>query len=189
MMTHRQIISARILGGACALLGVLILAACEPIVETSDPAVATTQAPLEVFLVRHAEKTTAKDDPALTEAGAARADLLADMLIDAKITRIHSSDYTRTRDTAAPLADRLGLEIEIYDPSDLPAMSAKLQAAGGRHLVVGHSNTTGELTELLGGEGGDPIVEAYEYDRLYLVTTAADGSTTSALLRFGESGR
>ncbi|MEP1230429.1 MAG: phosphoglycerate mutase family protein [Litorimonas sp.] len=142
--------------------------------------------PLKVFLVRHAEKTADKDDPALTQGGQERAALLSSMLKDAGITHIHSSDYQRTRDTAAPLATRLGLSVDIYDPRDLPAMAAKLQASGGRHLVVGHSNTTGALTELLGGHGGAPIVEASEYDRLYIVTRAADGSTNSTLLRFGE---
>lgn len=139
-----------------------------------------------VYLVRHAEKTTDKDDPALTEAGQARAEALADLLADKKLTHIHSSDTKRTRDTAAPLAERLGLEVALYNPRDLPAMAAKLKATPGRHLVVGHSNTTPQLTELLGGDGGTPIVEATEYDRLYWVTTAADEPVVSYLTRFGE---
>lgn len=169
---------------ACLFLGG-IMSACQP-AATPAPSIETAeQIPLQVFLVRHAEKMTG-DDPALTEAGTARAELLADMLADAKITRIHSSDYKRTRDTAAALANALGVEVELYDPRDLDAMAERLKAAGGRHLVVGHSNTTGELTELLGGEGGTPIVEATEYDRLYVVSVGADGAATSALLRFGE---
>jgi len=55
----------------------------------------------------------------------------------------------------------------------------------GTHLVVGHSNTTPPLTELLGGEGGEPIVEATEYDRLYRVDITKDGSASSKLMRFG----
>jgi len=143
------------------------------------------QAPLSVFLVRHAEKLTG-DDPALTADGISRALALADLLADAGIQQIHSSDYTRTLETAAPLAARLGLDVELYDPRDLPGMAQRLMVEGGRHLVVGHSNTTGELTELLGGDGGAPIVEATEYDRLYLVTTGANGETVSTLLRFGQ---
>jgi phosphohistidine phosphatase SixA len=146
--------------------------------------VTKAQAPLTVFLVRHAEKMPG-DDPVLTPDGAMRADALADMLIDAKIERIHSSDYKRTRLTAAPLAARLDVAVDLYDPRDLPGMAAALKAAGGRHLVVGHSNTTGELTALLGGDGGTPIVEATEYDRLYVVTVGANGDTSSTLLRFG----
>lgn len=139
---------------------------------------------LQAYLVRHAEKQTG-DDPALTAAGETRADALADLLIDAEIERIHSSDYRRTRDTAAPLAAHLDLPVELYDPRDLPGLAAQLKAEGGRHLVVGHSNTTPPLAEALGGDGGDPIVEATEYDRLYVVTVGPDGTVTSTLLRYG----
>ena len=56
-----------------------------------------------IYLVRHAEKL-AGDDPSLTPEGAARAELLAETLGDAGIVRIYSTDYARTRGTAAPLA-------------------------------------------------------------------------------------
>lgn len=140
-------------------------------------------ADLEVFLVRHAEKQ-AGNDPALTKAGAERAEALADLLEDAGISHIRSSDFVRTRQTAAPLAARLNLPIRLYDPRDLPALAAQLREEGGRHLVVGHSNTTPPLAEELGGEGGTPIVEATEYDRLYLVTITGD-ETETFLLRYG----
>ena len=48
-------------------------------------------------------------------------------------------------------------------------------------MVVGHSNTTPELVELMGGEGGEPIVESWEYDRLYLVQTE-NGKVTRTIL-------
>lgn len=163
------------------IMATLWLVACHGTPPAADEAKFQTQ----IYLVRHAEKTKDKNDPALTIAGQERAQLLAEKLADAGITRIHSSDYTRTRDTAQPLADRLGLTVELYDPRDLPAMAEKLKAATGTHLVVGHSNTTPPLTELLGGEGGEPIVEATEYDRLYRVDITKDGSASSELMRFG----
>jgi phosphohistidine phosphatase SixA len=143
---------------------------------------------LQVYLVRHAEKTTDKEDPDLTEAGQARADLLAELLFEKGITRIHSSDYRRTRNTAVPLAKRLGVQVEIYNPRELENMATYLKEAGGIHLVVGHSNTTPQLTELLGGNGLEPIVEAYEYDRLYTVTHKKNGEIISEMTRFGKSG-
>lgn len=167
-----------------ATLAMVGLAACVSVPEPTDLSATQPQAPLTVFLVRHAEKLTGSD-PALTLAGDARAEALSDLLADAKIERIHSSDYKRTLLTAAPLAEMIGVEVELYDPRDLPGIAAQLKADGGRHLVVGHSNTTGELTALLGGDGGAPIVEATEYDRLYMVTTGTDGAATSTLLRFG----
>ncbi len=164
-----------------SLMTALMLSAC------SAPA-SKLSAPKSdaIFLVRHAEKTAEKKDPALTEAGEARAAALSERLAGEGITDIHSSDTKRTRDTAAPLAKKLGLEVQIYDPRDLPAMAAKLKAAPGRHLVVGHSNTTPQLTELLGGDGGTPIIEATEYDRLYIVTTEDGEPVKSYLTRYGE---
>ena len=166
-------------------MSLLSLAGCAPQQDAQTSTSADSFVATQIFLVRHAEKMTAKTDPALTQAGQDRAQLLANMLGDVGITHIHSSDYKRTRDTATPLAEQLGLEVMIYDPRDLAGMAAKLKGMSGRHLVVGHSNTTPPLTELLGGEGGTPIVEATEYDRLYIVTPTANGEVTTTLLRFG----
>jgi phosphohistidine phosphatase SixA len=140
--------------------------------------------PVVVYLVRHAERAEdGTSDPPISEAGHARALLLAEMLRDAGITRVHSTDYERTRSTAAPTADALGLEMLLYDPRDLAGMAAQLRQSPGRHLVLGHSNTTPQLVEALGGSPGSPI-EEMEYDRLYIVTLT-DGEATTVLLRFG----
>ena len=108
------------------------------------------------------------------------------MLRNAKIEHIHSSDYKRTRNTAAPPASKFGLKVQLYDPRDLPSLVKKIRKVGGRHLVVGHSNTTPAMVELLGGDAGQPIDDAGEYDRLYSVITGPDGSTSSVMLRYGE---
>lgn len=148
----------------------------------------TTNTDTVVYLVRHAEKVTGENvgrNPDLTDAGKARAQLLAKMLADKNITRIHSSDYVRTRDTAKPLAELNGLEIEIYDPSDLEFLAAKIETAGGSHLVVGHSNTIPETVVALSGDGGAPIEEGKEYDRLYTVRISNMGKVNTDLSRFG----
>ena len=86
--------------------------------------------------------------------------------------------------TAAPTATEVGVEVASYDPRDLPGFAAHLLATPGRHLVVGHSNTTPEMVEALGGDPGSPI-EEFEYDRIYVVVASDDGVET-ILLRFGE---
>ncbi len=143
--------------------------------------------PLVVFLVRHGEKVDSSKDPELSAAGRARAAVLARSLRSAGIEYVHSSDFIRTRETATPTAAEIGLEVELYDPRNLPALVEKLRAVGGRHLVVGHSNTTPPLVGLLGGRPGEPIDEAREYDRLYVVTVAGHGVASSVLLRYGET--
>ena len=140
---------------------------------------------LTIYLVRHAEKTTERPDPGLTEEGEQRALELVNVLQDKKLTDVHSSDYIRTRETARPSADFFDLEIQLYDAGDLPAMANKLLQLSGNHLVVGHSNTTPQLVELLGGDSVSEIDEASEYDRLYVITIAQDKSVKSQLMRFG----
>ena len=103
-----------------------------------------------LYLVRHAEKQSdGSADPGLTEIGRNRAGQLANWLQHKDITDIWSSDYIRTRDTAKPLAAKLGLDVGIYDPHDLPALAEQLRNNGHNAYVVGHSNTTPELARLL----------------------------------------
>ncbi len=151
------------------------------------PTAAVADEPLVVFLVRHAEKVDSSEDPALSEAGRERAALLARVLRDAHLERVHSSDYHRTRDTAAPVAELARAEVELYDPHNLPALVEKLKLVGGRHLVVGHSNTTPDVVKLLGGDPGTPIEEADEYDRLYVVTVGGGKEASTVLIRYGRA--
>jgi broad specificity phosphatase PhoE len=158
------------------------------LLSTSTPALAQSntsdgQATV-VYLVRHAERADdGTDDPPISDAGTARANLLARMLADAGVDRVHATAYRRTRATAAPLAERLELGVEAYDPRDLSGLATHIRNEGGRHLVVGHSNTTPAAVAALGGEPGTPIAES-EHDRLYVVTLTPSGAVT-VLLRFG----
>ena len=145
----------------------------------------TSEPDATYYLVRHAEKTKAETDPALTEVGAKRAQDLAMRLKGVPLTKIYSSDYIRTRDTAAPIAGEKNLDVVIYNPRDLEGMSKNLLTETGHILVVGHSNTTPELSKLLGGDAGAPIIEATEYDRLYILKRY--GSDVSGdIVRYGE---
>ncbi|MCH7533997.1 MAG: histidine phosphatase family protein [Gemmatimonadetes bacterium] len=137
-----------------------------------------------VYLVRHAERAEdGTSDPVISLPGWDRSRLLAEMLADAGLTNIHTTDLRRTRATGRPTAEAQGLDMDLYDPRDLSAFADRLRGMPGRHLVLGHSNTTPQLVSLLGGEPGDPI-EELEYDRLYIVTLGDEGAST-VLIRFG----
>jgi broad specificity phosphatase PhoE len=136
----------------------------------------------DIYLVRHAEKELdGSQDPDLTEAGAHRAANLSVMLKGAEIERVFSTDYQRTRDTAAPVAEVAGVEMELYDPNALEALAGQLLDLEKNALVVGHSNTTTDLVTRLGGDAGPAIVEEWEYDRLYFLQTE-NGKVTRTIL-------
>jgi len=141
-----------------------------------------TAAPV-LHLVRHAEKDLGRD-PALTADGEARAQALVETLADAPIEVIYSTNYERTRLTARPIALARELPIIYYDPSDLEAFARKLKSENRSALIVGHSNTTPQLVEALGGEAGAPITEATEYDRLYRIELTTSRPDT-VILRYG----
>lgn len=163
----------------CLSLVALPTCAPPPHVEPPDPP------PVVVVLVRHAERAEdGTNDPPISEAGRARAAILAGIVRDAGITHVHSTDLLRTRQTGAPFVEATGLAVEVYDPSDLPGFAARLRAQPGRHLVLGHSNTTPELVTALGGDAGGPIDDG-EFDRLYVLTLPARGPTSTVLLRYG----
>ena len=147
---------------------------------------AQAQAPNEstvIYLVRHAEKVDDSRDPPLSELGLERALLLAQMLRDADLTHLHSTDLERTRDTANPIALQTGLKVQIYNPQHLTEFAGLLRSIPGRHLVVGHSNTTPQLVRLLGGKSSE--IADDEYDRLYVLTIQPMGGATTVLVRFG----
>ncbi len=136
-----------------------------------------------IYLVRHAEKADdGTSDPPLTEAGIARALYLAQLLSDAGLTHLHTTNYQRTRQTLEPIAETSGLMPMRYDPRDLSGFAEALREESGVHLVSGHSNTTPMLVEALGGIAGPPISES-EYDRLYQLILHADGTVTTTVFR------
>lgn len=142
--------------------------------------------PVVVYLVRHAEKADdGSNDPPLALAGQIRVRILQDLLADAGLTHVHTTDWRRTRDTAEPIAQSAGLDLAVYDPRALDSLAHLLRATPGRHLVVGHSNTTPTLVAAL---GADPFgaIDEMEYNRLYIVTIPPGASPVVSLLRFGE---
>ena len=115
------------------------------------------------YVMRHLQKA-AGPDPALSEEGARNAAKLADLLADDPPAAIYVSTTRRARETAAPLAARLGLTPKTYDPSNTAALIAAVTAEAGTVLIVGHSNTVPEIVERLGGTRPVAIDESHYGD-------------------------
>ncbi len=184
---------------AFALAALLLIFTFPAANRAEEPFKATT-----VFLVRHAEKQvaaagqpmTSPNDPPLTEEGKTRAKNLARMLSKAGINTIITSQFLRTKQTAEPLAESLGLTVNAIaiaaDPADRNKVSPqsiknivdKIFASGGEAvLVVGHTNTVPDVIAMLGGGTVPPIPET-DYDNLFVVTVYEKGKAKVARMRF-----
>lgn len=113
--------------------------------------------PRQVFLVRHTEREWEGEDPPLVAAGEARAQALAETLRDAGITRIVTTQWRRTRDTAQPLAKVLKITPQVIPVFDGKARENvdEVAAAVRRYkdetvLIVGHITVTGVIAALGG---------------------------------------
>lgn len=120
-----------------------------------------------VYVIRHLEKA-AGDDPPLTSLGAVRAEQLGQVLAGANIKAVFATATRRAQQTAAPLAQRLGITVSSYNPRDVDALAAAVAAAGGSVLVVGHSNTVADLVARFGGDKPTPLTEQ-DYGTLFVV--------------------
>jgi broad specificity phosphatase PhoE len=147
-------------------------------------AAGAAEAQRAIFLVRHAEKVDDSPDAALSEAGRARAALLARNLRDAGITAIFSSDFQRTRNTAQPLADALNLRVTVIG-RDAPTVVARVRALsnGQSALVVAHSDTLPGILRALGHRQSITIPDT-EYDNVFLVVPRAAAPPTVIRLRY-----
>jgi broad specificity phosphatase PhoE len=152
-----------------------------------------SQATTTMIFVRHAEKSLDDgDDPGLSPAGQLRAAELSRQLVDADVVAgidaIYSTPFKRTVDTAQPVADALGLEINRYDPSDNEAVLETIlkKHKGKIILVVGHSNTLPTLIADLGASKKVPPIAENEYDNIYVISIPWFGKTKTIRLRFGE---
>ena len=134
--------------------------------------------PRQVFLVRHTEREWEGEDPPLVAAGEARAQALAETLRDAGITRIVTTQWRRTRDTAQPLAKLLKITPQVIPVFDGKARenvdevaAAVRRYKGETVLIVGHITVTGVIAAL-GGPRLPPICDNVFSD-LFLYTPAA----------------
>lgn len=145
-----------------------------------------------ILFVRHADTDLAVPggDPPLNARGTARAVLLADFLqsidVVAGVDAIYASEFRRTQQTAAPLAARLGLEVEIADPYDVVEFMAnvKRRHQGEIVLVVTHADILPTLVEELHGSDDIAEIQPNEFDRVYIVSIPWWGKVKTLELRY-----
>jgi hypothetical protein len=160
---------------ATLLTGLLsVTAGCLP------PAPISAETTTTYILVRHAERGAGLDPP-LNAEGMERAQSLLAALRENGVTAIYTTDLIRNRDTVQPLADALGLTVNLINPAlyantttaaELVVNQMKANDAGGTILWCGNRgsvvDTPGintEIYKLLGGTGVSPE----RYQDLYVM--------------------
>lgn len=143
--------------------------------------------PTTFILVRHAEKADdGTDDPHLTFEGASRAEELAYMLSNIRLSAVYSTPFHRCRETAEPVARRQAKKVRLYQPNEQGFIERVLKEhSGGTVLIVGHSNTVPALVNVLTGSEDYPWLHDSVYDNLFIVTAEEIGSAKVLWLRFG----
>ena len=154
--------------------------------------------PKTVFLIRHAEREDEpRQDPPLKKEGVARAQELARLLANAGIKAIYTSQFARTKQTAEPLATKLGLTLASISLKSNPANPRQIAAestsevvnkimerTGENVLVVGHSNSIPDVIKMLGGDVV-PTIDERKFDDLFIVTVYARGKAKVTHMKYG----
>lgn len=145
-----------------------------------------------IVLVRHAEKQVgAITDAPLSPEGEIRASRLTQLLGGSeefgRIGKIYVTDTRRTQQTAAGLAQRLGLTPQVIDAKTDSAELARRalrENRGHRALIVGHSNTVPEIVAALTRGDNVPPMSEDEFDTMYIVTVPTIGKASVLRLKY-----
>ena len=147
-----------------------------------------------VIFVRHADTDVAMSDEdlPLNARGRQRADILADFMKDidvvAGVNAIYASDKRRTQETAAPLAKRLNLPVQIADHHDIDGFMDHVldEHSGDIVLIVSHKDTIAPLIDELHGSKRLPAFADDDYNEVYIITIPAYGKVKTLRLHYGD---
>ncbi len=129
---------------------------------------------LTVILLRHAEKDISENadtaNPDISAEGKLRAQKLVEIINKYRPDAIYSTNFVRTRATVRPLASKGRRMILIYNPQNLNQL-ADLITSGKlkRIVVVGHSNTTPALANLLVKQDKYKTLAESDYDKIWII--------------------
>jgi phosphohistidine phosphatase SixA len=129
---------------------------------------------MTIILLRHAEKDVAigadKTDPDLSPEGKLRAERLVKEIKKYKPGAVYSSNFKRTKLTAAPVAEKRKLQVQTYDHKNLDTLVNQLMTSKiKRIVVVGHNTTTPALANLLIKQEKYKALDESEYSKIWII--------------------
>ncbi|MBU1392033.1 MAG: histidine phosphatase family protein [Gammaproteobacteria bacterium] len=144
-----------------------------------------------IILVRHAEKAdTPANDPQLSPKGEMRATSLITALSRTPLSQLIATQYQRTQQTLAPIAEARHLPVTIVEAAKpieehIQLIVEQVHAVRGNTLIAGHSNTVPLIIKALGGPEAQEIGEE-DYSQLFLLSLN-DGQPASLIAtRYGQ---
>ena len=140
-----------------------------------------------IFLVRHAEATSATSAAPLSPIGEKRAECLAKTLAESGIKQIYVSDAKPAQQTAAPLAAKLKVTSHILAAKDISNTVRNLLFGGtGNTLLI----TDGDMLPLVVQRlqaGAVSRIGDSEFDRMFVLSLVDGSSAPAATLRYCEA--
>lgn len=126
-----------------------------------------------VFVIRHSEQQTdvASDDPELRTEGTERATFWADVFKPSGLDIVITSEFRRSRDTGAKIAEALDLPSVVIGKYDYQTVVEYLKDKHSEDtvLIVGHSGTISPLLQEFGHPEYSSVSKA-DYGGLFIVT-------------------
>ncbi len=183
-------------GSVSILIGAAIAAFTGCIQDPSSLSVVAPGTVTTFVLVRHVERDPGLDPP-LNAEGLLRAVALRDALAENGVTAIYCTDLIRNRESVQPLADALGLTLNLVNPARY--VNTTLTAAelvdemlaahpGGTILFCGNRGSvletpgiTAEIYRRLGGSGEVPD----RYQDMYVVVVPEEGASRIIKTEYG----
>lgn len=139
------------------------------------------------IFIRHAEKMDdGTSNPDLSAEGIERAEGWIDLLEEYEISAIYSTPYNRTQQTAAPIANHLELDVQEYGFSNIDSLVTRFKELykNTAVLIVGHSNTTPLLVNVMIQKEEYPNLEESDYETYFMVVIDEEGKAVSKKLRY-----
>jgi 2,3-bisphosphoglycerate-dependent phosphoglycerate mutase len=144
---------------------------------------------ITVIIFRHADKETPAEgdnsEPDISIEGQKRALLLVKVLEKYKPTRLFSTNYPRTIQTATPLSQIKKLPIEFYEPGEMNSLVEKILSSEKQRniAVVGHNSTTFELVNLLLKESKYKMPDESDYGKIWIIRIK-NGKITDKIISY-----
>ena len=137
------------------------------------------------YFIRHAEKDRSNPEnknPELNQQGKIRALNWLYFFRDIPLKKIYSTNYNRTIQTVKQIAEEKKIPISYYSPENIDVENFKKQNKNMSILVVGHSNTTPELVNLIIGENKFEKMNDNDNSSLFVIRELAGDVTVERII-------